>query len=181
VSVAVVHDVVVVGGGWSGSSSSTGVTSSTARAATATSLAGRRIAVFASQGHVAGSSMELLDWVDEIRIVTNGRPLEVGDDELETLSDHGIGVIEDEAVELLGARGALRGVRLASGAVTSCSMAFFLLEQEPINDLAVRLRCEVDDDGYVQVNHAARTSVEGTGGGSRRCSPTRPPPPASPC
>jgi hypothetical protein len=62
--------------------------------------------------------MELLDWADEIRIVTNGRPLEAGDDELATLSDHGIGVAEDEAVELLGTPGVLQGVRLASGAVT---------------------------------------------------------------
>jgi thioredoxin reductase len=122
---------------------------------------GRRVAVFGWQGHVAGFSMELLDWADEIRIVTNGRPLEVGDDELATLSDHGIGVIEDEGVELLGARGALQGVRLAGGAVTSCSMAFFSLEHRPSNELAVQLGCALDDDGYVQVNRAARTSVEG--------------------
>lgn len=122
---------------------------------------GRAIAVFGWQGHVAGFAMEMLDWADTVRIVTNGRPLEVGDKERRSLRDHGIDVIEARAVELRGQRGRLEGVRLDDGRLVPCAVGFFSIEHEPVTELAVQLGCELDDDGYVRVNRAACTSVAG--------------------
>jgi thioredoxin reductase len=122
---------------------------------------GRRIAVFGWQAHVAGFATELLDWARDVRIVTNGRPLDVGDDELGRLADHGITVVEQVAAELVGRRGALEAVRLRDGSEVPCSMAFFSFEHEPVTDLARQLGCELGPDGYVVVNRAARTSVDG--------------------
>lgn len=122
---------------------------------------GRAIAVFGWQAHVSGFAMELLDWADTVHIVTNGRPLEVGDQELRSLGSHGIDVVEARAVELIGERGRLEGVRLDTGQRVPCAMAFFSIDHEPATGLAVQLGCDLDDDGYVRVNRAACTSVAG--------------------
>jgi thioredoxin reductase len=122
---------------------------------------GRCVAVFGWKPHIAGFAAQLLDWAAEIRIITNGRPLDITAETLERLDDAGVEVIEDRVVALLGRRGDLQGVRLASGRQTECSMGFFSIEHEPQIALAQQLGCAVDDDGYVSVNHEMHTTVPG--------------------
>lgn len=122
---------------------------------------GRCVAVFGWEAHVAGFAVELLDWADEIRIITNGRPLEIDDDQRRWLADHGIEVVDDEVVELLGTRGDLRGARLASGDRTHCTMGFFSIQHRPVTHLAKQLGCELDEEGHVRVSHEGKTSVAG--------------------
>jgi thioredoxin reductase len=122
---------------------------------------GECVAVFGWSEHVAGFALDLLDWAAEIRIVTDGRHFEGDDRRRDALAAHGIEVIEDAAVELLGSRGRLDGVRLASGARTHCTKAFFSIDHDPVNDLARQLGCEVDEDGYVVVDDKNLTTVPG--------------------
>lgn len=122
---------------------------------------GESVAVLGWAAHVAPFATDLLEWAERVRIVTDGRPLEVTDADRRRLTDHGVEVIEDRAVELLGERGDLRGVRLADGGRTDCTMAFFSIDHEPVNDLAVQLGCQLDGDGYVQVDGEACTTVAG--------------------
>ncbi|MBW3576582.1 MAG: NAD(P)/FAD-dependent oxidoreductase [Actinobacteria bacterium] len=122
---------------------------------------GESVAVFGWEPHVAGFAVELLDWADQIRIITDGRPLDIGEPRVAALARFGIDVIEDRAVELLGERGDLQGVRLGSGARIDCTMGFFTIDHDPVTDLAQRLGCKLDDDGYVGVDDEAETTVRG--------------------
>jgi hypothetical protein len=71
---------------------------------------GRCVAVFGWAQHVAGFAAELLDWAAEVRGITNGERFESDDEQRAALAEHGVEVIEDRVVELLGPRGALRGL-----------------------------------------------------------------------
>jgi thioredoxin reductase len=77
------------------------------------------------------------------------------------LAGHGVALCEEDAVELLGKRGSLEGVRLQTGEVLDCDYLFFSLPENPVNGLARGLGCELDGDGHVVVDRQGRTSVEG--------------------
>ena len=74
---------------------------------------------------------------------------------------HGVEVLEERVVELVGRRGDLRAARLASGRVLPCSLAFFSVAHRPRTDLAQQLGCAIDDEGYVEVNDCGMTTVDG--------------------
>lgn len=69
--------------------------------------------------------------------------------------------MEDDAVELIGARGRLRSVRLASGRILDCDLVFFSLSSRPFNDLAKQLACRLSPKGHVVIDGDGATSVEG--------------------
>lgn len=110
---------------------------------------------------VAGFALELLDWAASVTIVTNGQTFEGGHSERAALARHGIPVVEDEAAALLGDRGDLRALRLRSGELLECRIAFFSIAHHPATDLADQLSCAVDDGGYVTVDGHGQTSVPG--------------------
>jgi thioredoxin reductase len=121
----------------------------------------RVVAAIGWERHVAGFAVSLLDWATGVVVVTDGRALECEPEVRDALDRRGVQVHEDRAVRLLGERGELKGIELASGTCIDCSMAFFSLEHGPVTDLAEQLGCELDDDGYVAVDHEGQTSVPG--------------------
>lgn len=122
---------------------------------------GECVAVFGWDPHVAGFALELLDWASEVRIVTNGRGFDIEETDRRTLASHGIQIIEDEVVALLGEPGSLEGVQLKSGTRTRCTMGFFSIGHRPRNTLAAQLGCQIDELGYVVVDEECQTSVRG--------------------
>lgn len=111
--------------------------------------------------HLVGFAATLLDWARSVTVVTAGRSFN-GDEACRAqLAELDVELIEDEATELRGTRGDLRGVVLGSGRELSASMVFFSVAHHPRTELAVSLGCELDDDGYVAVDACGRTSVPG--------------------
>jgi thioredoxin reductase len=111
--------------------------------------------------NLSGFAATLLGWARSVTVVTAGERFR-GDDAYRTVLDrYDIEVIEERVVELVGKRGALRAARLESGRVLPCSLAFFSVEHQPRVELARRLGCDIDDDGYVAVNDCGMTSVDG--------------------
>ena len=121
----------------------------------------RSVVVLGWGAQVVAFAVGLLDWADEITIVTEGRPLEGDERHRAVLARHGIDLVEDDAVEFIGARGALEGVRLAGGAVLDVDLAFFSIAHKPRLDLAHRLGCDTDESDSLRVDRDGRTSVEG--------------------
>lgn len=121
----------------------------------------RDIAVLGWGEQVAGFSLELLDWARSVTIVTEGYDFQGDDRHWKALFEHGIDVVEKDAVELVGSRGALRAVRLDDGTEVPAQMAFFSIGHDPRRSLADALGCEVDDEGYVVVDQHGETTVEG--------------------
>lgn len=121
----------------------------------------RAVVAFGWSAEVAGFALDLLDWAASVTVVTDGQRFEGDDAERAAMARHGVDLVEDEAVELLGDRGDLRGVRLRSGDRLDCRVAFFSIDHEPVTWPAEQLGCKLDADGYVAVDHCARTSVPG--------------------
>ncbi|GAC1322446.1 MAG: NAD(P)/FAD-dependent oxidoreductase [Mycobacteriales bacterium] len=111
--------------------------------------------------HLVGFATTLLGWASSVTVVTNG-PRFAGDEACRTLlAKHAVDLVEENAVALLGERGALRGVRLASGRELPCSLLFFSLAHTPHVELATSLGCALDDEGYVRVQDKGESSVTG--------------------
>ena len=111
--------------------------------------------------NLSGFATTLLGWARSVTVVTAGERFQ-GDAACRALLDrHGVEVVEERVVELVGERGDLRAARLESGRVLPCSLAFFSVAHQPRTDLARALGCEIDDEGYVAVNDCGMTSVEG--------------------
>lgn len=111
--------------------------------------------------HLVGFSATLKNWARSVTVVTNGRRF-AGDQACRLqMSENEVDLVEEDALALLGSRGALEGVRLQSGRVLPASLVFFSLAHHPRVDLAVSLGCELDDEGYVHVDAEGATSVPG--------------------
>lgn len=121
----------------------------------------RPVVAFGWSAEVAGFALELLDWAGSVTVVTNGQQFEASRMQRAALARHGIDVLEDRAAALLGERGDLHAVRLASGEHLECRVAFFSIAHHPATGLAEQLGCALDADGHVTVDEQGQTSVPG--------------------
>ena len=110
---------------------------------------------------LADFSMHLFEWARSVTIVTDAHRFEGDDRHRDALARRGIAVIERPAVSFEGARGDLRGVRLADGSLVPAQIAFFSIGVHPRSELAASLGCRLDADGYVLVDDDGLTSVPG--------------------
>jgi thioredoxin reductase len=110
---------------------------------------------------LVGFAATLLGWARSVTVVTAGEPFRGDDACRRLLARHGVEVVEEKVVELIGRRGDLRAARLASGRALPCSLVFFSVAHQPRTGLARHLGCRIDDDGYVEINHCGMTSVDG--------------------
>lgn len=122
---------------------------------------GKDIVVLGWGEHVPGFVRGLFTWARSVALVTDGPDLEIGRAQMDRLASEGVKVLSGEAVQLVGERGDLRGVKLRSGDVVECQMAFFSIAHHPRNSLARELGCDLDDEGYVVTDKHGRTSVDG--------------------
>lgn len=122
---------------------------------------GRALAVFGWSEQVVGFALSLFDWAASITIVTDGQPFEGDDVDRDALMRAGVTLLEDDAVALEGTRGALRGVRLKSGSLLECELAFFSIAHRPVTELAVDIGCARTDDGYLKVDTENQTTMAG--------------------
>lgn len=122
---------------------------------------GRAVVILGWGEQVVAFAVGLLDWADSLTVVTTGRPLEGDGRHRRLLARHGIDLVEDEAVELLGPPGELRGVRLAGGDVLEAQLLFFSIAHRPRLELARQLGCETAEPEYLRVDRDGRTSVDG--------------------
>jgi thioredoxin reductase len=121
----------------------------------------RDVVAYGWNERLVGFATTLLNWARSVTVVTGGRRFEGDDACCTTLDSHGIPIVEEEAAALVGERGALRAVRLASGRELPASLLFFSVAHDPRVELARALGCAVDDEGYVEVDREGRTSVRG--------------------
>jgi thioredoxin reductase len=103
---------------------------------------------------MTGFAATLRGWATSVTIVTEGRPYQ-GEEVI------GVDVVEDDAVAFIGERGALEGVRLRSGNVIGCEMAFFSIAHHFNAGLADQLGCARTDEGCVRVDHEGATTAPG--------------------
>ena len=120
-----------------------------------------QVVVFGWSSDVAGFALSLLDWAARVTLITDGSRFEGDAPRRAALERHGVDVLEDDAVALLGARGDLQGVRLQSGATVPCQLAFFSISHRPRTELAAVLGCTLTEEGCIVVDDKGETSVPG--------------------
>lgn len=120
---------------------------------------GRPVVVLGWGEHVPAFATELLDWASQVAVVSDGSPLEVSADQRRRCEDVGITLVDDAAEALLGERGDLRAVRLASGREVPAAFVFFSIGHDATVELARSLGCELTDEGVIAVDHEQRTTV----------------------
>jgi thioredoxin reductase len=121
----------------------------------------RTVVVLGWSKSVTGFALELLDWARRLTILTQGRRFEGEEGDRQVLADHGVKLIEDDAVELVGQPGRLRSVRLRSGASIDADLVFFSIAHHARVHLAEQLGCELTDEGCLLVNSEGQTTIEG--------------------
>jgi thioredoxin reductase len=122
---------------------------------------GRPVVVLGWGEHVPAFATELLDWASEVAIVSDGSPLEISEEQRRTLEAIGIEVVDDRADGLVGSRGDLRAVRLASGRELPAAFAFFSIGHDATVEIARSLGCELTEEGVIAVDEEQRTTVAG--------------------
>ncbi len=122
---------------------------------------GRDVVAYGWDEKLVGFATTLLNWARSVTVVTGGRRFEGDEACRATLGGHGVPVVEEDAIALVGTRGHLQGVRLAGGGQLPASRLFFSVAHEPRVGLARALGCALDRDGYVVVDDEGQTSVAG--------------------
>jgi thioredoxin reductase len=121
----------------------------------------RTVVVFGWSESVTGFALELLDWAGRLTILTQGRRFEGDERDRQILADHGVELVEDDAVELVGEPGRLQRIRLRSGASIEVDLVFFSIAHHARVHLAEQLGCELTEDGCLLVDSEGQTTIEG--------------------
>lgn len=121
----------------------------------------RDVVAFGWGPHVVDFALELLDWARSVTVCTDAHRLQADDADRQRLARYGIDVVEQDAVALVGERGALECVVLADGTRLPCQLGFFSIAHDPANDLAAQLGCDLTNERCIAVDDEAQTSVPG--------------------
>jgi thioredoxin reductase (NADPH) len=112
-----------------------------------------------SAAHVA---MIMLNFTDEVDLLTRGDEPEWSDETDEMLAAHPVDVIHEEVVGMeKDDDGWLEAFEFADGSVREYRGGFPMYGSEYNNGLAEQLGCDLEDDGTVVVDDHGRTSVDG--------------------
>jgi thioredoxin reductase len=120
-----------------------------------------RVGVLGWDRHAAALALFLLTWTERVTLFTHGCPLEIDRGVLDVLEESGIDVRTETLARARGDGAKLAALELDTGDAVPADAVFFHLGSEPRCDLAARLGCETDDDGYIIVDRGQETSVPG--------------------
>ncbi|MCL7418709.1 MAG: NAD(P)/FAD-dependent oxidoreductase [Halalkalicoccus sp.] len=112
-----------------------------------------------SAAHVAAI---LLNFTNEVDLLTRGSEPEWSDETDQMLDNHPIDVIGGEVIGVQnGDDGWLEALTFEDGSVREYKGGFAMYGAEYNNGLARELGCELNEDGTIEVDDHGRTSVEG--------------------
>jgi thioredoxin reductase (NADPH) len=111
-----------------------------------------------SAAHVAAI---LLNFTDEVDVLTRGDDPEWSDDTAEMLANHPIDIVHEEVTGVQnGEDGWLKALEFEDGSVREYKGGFAMYGTDYSNGLARELGCDLNDDGTVAVEDHGQTSVE---------------------
>jgi len=119
----------------------------------------RRTVVIGHDRKAAALAFLLLTWTRDIIICTNGIPCSMDAALIEKLTAQEIPIMGNRVVLAHSEERRLKWLELDNGAQLDCEKLFFTVTHIPADDLGDQLGCDRDDDGYIIVDHAKRTSV----------------------
>lgn len=125
-------------------------------------VTGKRVGVIGQGKNVAGLSLKMLQWTEDVTIFTHGEDREQNADQTSKLQAEGIRTMTSPIRKLTGANGLLTTVELETGDRVEIDALFFTLGVERSCTLAEEAGCAVfDDQPCLPVDEYKQTSVEG--------------------
>lgn len=125
------------------------------------SFADTRIGVIGWNRYGAKLALYLRHWSPQITLLTNGRQLDLDDEDARIVTASGITVVSERVSRVEGHGGNLTQAEFEDHDPLRLDAVFFHLGSEPRCELAEQLRCELDEDGYVVVDKGQETSNPG--------------------
>ena len=125
------------------------------------SFADTHIGVIGWNRYGAKLALYLRHWTPRITLLTNGRDLDIGDDDARVMTSSGITVVTERVSRVEGHGGNLTQAEFDGRDPLRLDAVFFHLGSEPRCELAEQLRCDLDEDGYVIVDKGQETSNPG--------------------
>jgi thioredoxin reductase (NADPH) len=112
-----------------------------------------------SAAHVA---MILLNFTDDVDLLTRGAAPEWSEETAELLAGHPVDIVEADVTEVEnGADGWLEYLGFEDGTIREYRGGFALYGSEYHTDLAEQLGCDLNEDGTIDVDDHGNTSVDG--------------------
>jgi thioredoxin reductase len=122
----------------------------------------KRIGIIGSGKSVVGLSLKLLQWSDQLTILTDGHERDWSKEDTSKFLSFGIGVKDEKIVALEGDAPRLTGLALSNGERLAVDALFFSLGTERSCRLAEDLGCKfVEDTSCIVVDDYKQTTVEG--------------------
>lgn len=118
------------------------------------------LAIYGRGENGAGLALELLLWSRNLVLCTDG-PGDLEDKDINRLKKHNISIREDKISRLEGTEGVLERLVFANGESLAVRAMFFSTDQKQASDLAVKLGCELTDQGCVDTGDYETTKVKG--------------------
>lgn len=124
--------------------------------------AGRHVAVFGDDDEAISTAFGLLHFTDRVTLVTRGRRRARHQRaRLAELERRGAPVLPGPVTRYVHADGRIERLELGHGAAVACELVFVSSPKRPRTRLARRLGARADDNGYLIVDDAGRTTVPG--------------------
>lgn len=109
---------------------------------------------------------------DDITLLTTGKA-NFSDDQLATFSKHGIKIIEKEMAEIVHENGLISQVTFMDGSMESFEAVYAALPFEQHSHIPADLGCEINDQGFIQVDMMQKTTISGVYASGDNCSGLR--------
>ena len=123
---------------------------------------GKRIVVLGHGSRAASLALELLVFTPHVTLVAWDGPLDVDEDKLRALQEHGVTIYDCDCANFsCSSRGMVTSIRLDTGEALEFDMLFVAQRIEPNNELANQLNLMEDDKGFIVVDAEAATNVAG--------------------
>jgi thioredoxin reductase len=118
------------------------------------------LAIYGRGENGAGLALELLLWSRNLVLCTDG-PGDLDDKDINRLKKHNISIREHKITRLEGTEGVLERLVFANGESLAVRAMFFSTDQKQASDLAMKLGCELTDQGCVDTGDYETTEVKG--------------------
>ncbi len=132
----------------------------------------QKTAIFADNEKAMHLAPLINNLTPHLFVLTSG-PNQFSPEQMEKLTSHKIGIIEDKIIEFEHENGQLKCVIFNSGKKESFDAVYAGLGFEQQTSLLVDLGCELNEHGYIRTDHFQKTSVEGVFACGDNCSMMR--------
>ncbi|HEX9988609.1 MAG TPA: NAD(P)/FAD-dependent oxidoreductase [Chloroflexia bacterium] len=121
----------------------------------------KRIVVLGHNERAACLALELLVFTPHVTLVSWDEPLDLSEQKLRTLKEHGIEVHECGCEVYHCSKGQISAITLEDGTELELDMLFVVQWIEPNTQLAKQLNITLDEHGYILTDAEQNTNIEG--------------------